>query len=289
MNMMRTGYLIFLAALLVIAACGKKGNDDPLIKEPTPPVNSGVIKHGQIVKMMSYNIHHANPPAKGESVIDIPAIAAVINSENPDFVALQEVDKNTKRSGVNLNQAQELGTRTRMNVFFSKSIDYDGGEYGVAVLSKYPIIDRLRHQLPLAEAAAGETRSVAIVSVATEGGNGKVYFGSTHLEVSNSASKKVQAEELLRINSGIQAPFFLAGDFNAIPTDEVISILKQSFTAGCNATCPFTFPATSPSRTIDYILLNQKASAEFVIQSYRTANEAMASDHRAVVAELKYK
>lgn len=287
--MMKMHYLIFWAVVLFASACGKKSSDEPKIDENKPPVNSGTVTKDRNIKVMTYNIHHANPPAKSETTIDLSAIAAVINAEKPDFVALQEVDKNTRRSGINSNQAQELGARTGMSVFFSKSIDYDGGEYGNAVLSKFPIVDKMRYELPLAQGTTGEMRSVAVISVKAEGDNPKIYFGSTHLEVSNAATKLAQIEELKRINSGFQAPFILGGDFNALPTDPAITALQQSFTAGCLSSCPFTFPATSPTRTIDYIFLNQKAAAAFTVINYRTANEAVASDHRAVVAELKLK
>ncbi len=288
-NSVRPGYFLWIGIVVLFTACGKSKSGDP--EEPGKPVTETptTIKSGQTVKVMTYNIHHGNPPAQSEGVIDLAAIAAVINSEDPDFVALQEVDKNTKRSGVNLNEAQELAARTKRSVFFSKSIDYDGGEYGVAVLSKYTIVDRIRYSLPLAAGATGELRSVAIISVAAEGGSGKFYFASTHLEVSDANSRMTQVQELLRINSGIQSPFVLAGDFNAVPTNEAITTLQQSFTAGCLSGCPLTSPATNPTRTIDYVFLNQQASAAFTVLSYRTADEAVASDHRAVVAELKYK
>jgi endonuclease/exonuclease/phosphatase family metal-dependent hydrolase len=62
-----------------------------------------------VIRVMSYNIHHANPPSKAkDSTIDMQAIADVIIKANPDLVALQEVDNRTTRSGVNLNQEQEL-------------------------------------------------------------------------------------------------------------------------------------------------------------------------------------
>ena len=52
---------------------------------------------------MSYNIHIGNPPSK-PGIIDMKAIIKAIKIENPDLVALQEVDVNTNRSG-KINQA----------------------------------------------------------------------------------------------------------------------------------------------------------------------------------------
>ena len=105
-----------VAAILMLNSCGKSGSDAPAEPEkPAPEVNT-TIKAGQTIKVMTYNIHHANPPAQSASLIDMAGIAAVINAEKPDFVALQEVDKNTRRSGVNLNQAQDLASRTDIYV-----------------------------------------------------------------------------------------------------------------------------------------------------------------------------
>jgi endonuclease/exonuclease/phosphatase family metal-dependent hydrolase len=83
------------------------------------------------LKVMTYNIHHGNPPAK-EGLIDLEAIAEVIKGQAPDLVALQELDVLTKRSG-NIDEVKKLAELTGMHAFFSKGIDHEGGEYGVAV------------------------------------------------------------------------------------------------------------------------------------------------------------
>ncbi|MBC8125022.1 MAG: tetratricopeptide repeat protein [Candidatus Kapabacteria bacterium] len=90
------------------------------------------------IRVLCYNIHHANPPSRPD-FIDMVAIANVIKQEQPDLVALQEVDAYTTRSGKALHQAEELGRLTGMKVYFAKAIDYGGGEYGVAILSKFPM------------------------------------------------------------------------------------------------------------------------------------------------------
>ena len=86
------------------------------------------------IKVLSYNIHHANPPSKPE-FIDLPAIAQVIRKSGAELVALQEVDVFTDRSGKNSNQAEELAKLLDMEFFFSKGIDYQGGEYGTWKIS----------------------------------------------------------------------------------------------------------------------------------------------------------
>src|SRR5690606_7643924 len=102
-----------------------------------PDLRSGHTLRKYTVRVMSYNIHHAAPPSK-PGVIDLDAIAAVIHAQQPDLVALQEVDVFTGRSGP-FNQAEELGKRTGMSAHFFKAIDHDGGEYGLAILSKLEV------------------------------------------------------------------------------------------------------------------------------------------------------
>src|SRR5690606_28018267 len=103
-----------------------------------------------------YNIHHANPPSK-PALIDIDAIARAIKDQDPDLVALQEVDVNTQRSG-KFNQAEEIARRLGMSFFFAKAIDHGGGDYGVAILSKFPMSETAIHSLPTEPNTKGEPR-----------------------------------------------------------------------------------------------------------------------------------
>lgn len=68
-------------------------------------------------------------------------MAEVVRTAGADIVLLQEVDRNTVRSG-NVDQVAELTRLTGMHAQFGKSLDYQGGEYGIAILSRWPIIAR---------------------------------------------------------------------------------------------------------------------------------------------------
>ena len=84
--------------------------------------------------VLTYNIRHG---LGSDNVVDISRAADFINTINPDIVALQEVDKNVLRSGV-VDQPAVLANLTGMSVEFGKGIDYEGGEYGDAILIKHP-------------------------------------------------------------------------------------------------------------------------------------------------------
>lgn len=82
------------------------------------------------LRILCYNIHHANPPSK-PGLIDLAAVANVIKQQAPDLVALQEVDVNTIRSGKTSNQAADLAKLSGMPYYyFAKAIDYEGENTG---------------------------------------------------------------------------------------------------------------------------------------------------------------
>ncbi len=108
-----------------------------------------------------------------DNVLDIQRIANIINAENPDIVALQEVDIMTIRNE-KVHQLQELGRLTKMKFVFGKSMDWDGGEYGNGILTKFDIISHETYPLP------GEPRCalVATLNINDE----EIAFVSTHLD-----------------------------------------------------------------------------------------------------------
>ena len=87
------------------------------------------------LRVLTYNIHH------GEAMdrkFDYERLANTISRLKPDVVALQEVDNQTKRaSGV--DQAAELGKRLKMNHVFGNALYHSDGQYGEAVLSRFPL------------------------------------------------------------------------------------------------------------------------------------------------------
>jgi endonuclease/exonuclease/phosphatase family metal-dependent hydrolase len=236
------------------------------------------------LKVMSYNIHHANPPSK-PGLIDINAIAEVIRSQDPDLVALQEVDVNTGRSG-RVNQAEAIAGKLGMHFFFGKAIDHDGGDYGVAILSRYPISEPLVFKLPTDSATKGERRVLATAKITLPEGRA-IRFGSTHLDAqSDSVNRDLQIKEIRHISSGIKLPFILAGDLNAHPGTSIIRQLDKKFTRTCEPCAP-TIPVINPQKTIDFIAFTHKSP--FRIADHKVIQEQYASDHLPVVAVLEIK
>ena len=233
--------------------------------------------------VMTYNIHHCNPPSAGTK-IEVDAIARVITKEKPDFVALQEVDVNTERSGKGINQARELARLTGMHYFFSKAIDHQGGDYGVAVLSRFPILDSTRFILPVDPAIGGETRTIAAVTVEIAKGK-KIIFASTHLDL-KEPNRLTQSELIVKHFEKSGLPMILGGDFNAQADSRVIRFLDQNFVRSCQDCAP-TIPVVNPNRAIDFIMY--KPGSTFKTLSTKVIDEQYASDHLPVVVKLQVK
>lgn len=237
----------------------------------------------KVIKVMTYNIHHANPPSKAkDSVIDLQAIANVINKAKPDLVALQEIDVHNARAGMDLNEAAALAKLTGMNYYFTRAIYYRGGEYGDAVLSKFPILDSMDYHLSKIEGTNEETRSLCMIKVMLPDKK-QIYFASTHLGLTED-TRVLQAEKLTGIIKSLSLPLIIGGDFNATPESETIKVLDSVLTRSCKSGCPFTIPTINPKHQIDYIMYTP--FDDFEVLSHRTIPETYASDHLPVISSL---
>ncbi len=238
------------------------------------------------LSVLSYNIHHANPPAK-PGVIDVNAIAAVINRIHPSLVALQEIDVYTHRSGANLHEAITIGQLTGMKVYFGKSIDYDGGSYGVAVLSTFPVAEFIVHRLPTMEGTNGEPRVLAMARINLPS-KGDCWFACTHLDAQkNDTNRIAQISEILSVFRDEPMPVILAGDLNAVPGSRVIDSLDAYFKRTCPDSCTqYSIPNLQPNKVIDYIAV--KPADAFRLLSHEVIDEQYASDHLPVLARFRW-
>lgn len=258
----------YIAVLLLLASCSQKVT--------TVGKTGSTASNADQLKVLTYNIHHANPPSK-PGFIDLDAVAQVIKNENPDVVALQEVDKFTKRSG-GVDEARIIAEKAGLNYQFFKAIDYDGGEYGLAILSKQPLANTKHIALPKAQEKA-ESRILAYADINLPG-NRKITFACTHLDVQSDASRVMQVKTILNEFKKVKHPVIVCGDLNSVANTEAIRLLDGQFKRTCTENCPGTIPATRPKRTIDYIAVK---NADWKVAEYRVVEETYASDHRPVL------
>jgi endonuclease/exonuclease/phosphatase family metal-dependent hydrolase len=234
------------------------------------------------VRVITYNIHHGEGT---DGQFDLPRIARVIQQFEPDLVALQEVDVKTARSG-GVDQAAELGKLTGMNVAFGKAMDYSGGQYGEAILSRYPLQSTKNYALPFTE---GREPRAAISARVRLGESGpEILFVGTHLEHADAALRLRQAQHLARELAAVEGvPALLTGDLNAVPDSPPMRALLRSWAdAGADHPAP-TCPAAAPTARIDYILF--RPADRWRVVEYRVIEEKVASDHRPVAAVLELK
>lgn len=274
------------ALLLVVAACNKDENynDKYGDRAVIPP-------KGQSLRVMTYNIYGARATSPANAA-DLDAIAEVIRRQNPDFVTLNEVDVFTNRTGKDVHQARDLAEKLGMEWHFSKAIDRDGGEYGDAVLSKYPILEKRSYRLPCAAEQPGEDRSLCVIRVQIDGKD--LYVASTHLDhLSGDASRLVQATKIRRIrDTELEGDLILCGDLNAIPSSNVIATMT-SFLTNTGPIDQYTFPSDDPSRKIDYIMYAPiehfgVQNCQVVSRGDQQVGGVDASDHRPVIADIRF-
>ena len=197
-------------------------------------------------KVMSYNLRF------GE-LASLEELAAFIKEQNPDIVAIQEVDCRTYREGVPNQHGKdfvtELGFHTGMLTAYGKTIPHAGGYYGIGVLSKFPMSSIERVYLPLTENGR-EQRAVLIADV--EYSEGKyITFACTHLDYTNTQERQVQVAKLNEVLLNRPYPVLIGGDFNARPDSKEIAEGMSPWKQLCNIEP--TIPSTSPRNKIDYI------------------------------------
>lgn len=274
---MRKIFFLILAIAIATSACSRK-------VQPVQSLDSAGGVSATSIRIMSYNVHHCNPPSKA-GIIDIDAIVKAIKLQNPDLVALQEIDVNTGRSG-QFNQAKEIAKKLDMRFYFGKAIEYDGGVYGVAILSKYRLREAIVNRLPTQVGTGGEPRVLATAKIVLPNGE-FIRFGTTHLDAQRDSENRVlQIKEINRIASEEVLPFIIAGDFNSKPGSQVVRLLDEHFQRTCMQ-CGLTVPVIKPKATIDFIAFAPKNKFEII--SHEVIQEHYASDHLPVLAILHYK
>lgn len=231
-------------------------------------------------RIMTYNIRHG---VGLDGVLDLERTARVIKAANPDIVILNEVDKGTERS-FGVDQADSLGGLLEMSAVFGQSIHYDGGQYGNALLTRYPIIDF--HILDLSTDTLLEGRSV-FISRLDVGGDTLIVLG-THLGL-NPEERQEQVQSIVK---GLpdNTKLILAGDFNFEPDSDSYLELRKYLRDGLAEfkTEPQpTFPAERPERRIDYIFISE--GVEIVKQvEFQHPETSIASDHLPQVLHFKW-
>lgn len=239
--------------------------------------NCSFAQAQQTLRVLSYNVHHCRGL---DEKIDIERIARIVESVSPDLVALQEIDHKTRRSG-GTDQAAELGRLTKLHSKFFKAIDFEGGEYGQAILSRHPMQSVRVEMLP--NLLGREQRIMGIAEIQLPAGT--MRFCTLHLDHAHEKLRQQQIERVVSLLAVEQdRSTIVAGDFNARPDSQVIKHAMTEFTLASLNQPLFTFPAEKPTHQIDFIAFRPKQLLQ--TPSIRVLDEPLASDHRPIYAEL---
>lgn len=239
-------------------------------------VPAGVAK---TIRVMTYNIHVG---VGMDKKLDLPRIAKVINDQKAELVGLQEVDRGVDRTQ-RIDEIAELAKLTKMDYAFAFNLKYQGGQYGVAILSKHPILatdHRLYKNLREAERRGFIRAEVRI-------GGQVVNFVTTHLDYQYEDGRVFETGQLLEGLKDVKGPLILVGDFNDVPSGGAYKLVRHSFDDAWASSQPgaegLSYPADKPAKRIDYILTR---ASDGIKTKRAWIVETLASDHVPVVADL---
>jgi endonuclease/exonuclease/phosphatase family metal-dependent hydrolase len=255
------------------------------------PASAAASRKRVLLRVMSYNIHVGVGMDKKQ---DLKRIADVIKLYRCDLVGLQEVDRGVERTG-RVDEVKELARLTGMDYAFAHNLDYQGGQYGVAVLSRFPIlaIDHRRY----AHLRERERRGFIRVEVEVKGR--RLNFVTTHLDYQFADGRLFETRQLLKSLEELSGPVIVTGDFNEEPWGGFYKLMQQAGFAdgwrrsrGPSAELPgegATYPADKPTKRIDYVfyrgLGEDRPPADDEDVSEAVPN-TLASDHRPIVVGL---
>ena len=233
-----------------------------------------IAAHSQeYLKLMSYNIRNTTGM---DGISSSQRIADIITRENPDVVAIQEADSMTTRSEQRYVLG-EIAQYTQMHASYAPAIDFQGGKYGIGILSREKPLAVHKYALPGRE----ERRALLVAEFAD------YVFCCSHFSL-NEADRLASIDIIRQIAESYEGskPLFLAGDLNAKPASNDIKALTKDFIL-LNDTLQPTFPSTAPSITIDYIAAWRHGDNHFANLAAQVIDEPVASDHRPLTVQLR--
>lgn len=242
------------------------------------------------IRVLSYNIHYGYGT---DGRLNLKRIAEVINSVNPDIVALQEVERSRPRTLL-VDQAAKIARLTGFTAVYGPNITYGyglGGKYGNAVLTRFPVISHKNYLIPRTR---GSQRGVLDVELAIPqeygfDNNLVLHVFDTHLEpgVKRKIERAVSAgfiEALVQPMLG--NPMILAGDFNDVPESRTMSLFRNIWEIADYGKALITGPSVVPQKQIDQVLFHPKDRWKVI--EVRVIDEKVASDHRPILAVLEW-
>ncbi|MET0404905.1 MAG: endonuclease/exonuclease/phosphatase family protein [Cystobacter sp.] len=270
---------LFLATPLACVSSSSASRPEPLpvtsLSSVAPVVETAVPGAETNLRVMTFNIQ--------SGLRGIDKVAAVIRDASPDIVALQEVDVRSLRAG-GLDQAAVLAERTGLPYFAHfRTTSLFGGDYGVALLSRFPLESVQQHPLPVLTGT--EPRTVAHALLKVKGQEVSIYVTHLTQRPFKNEIRVRQSMAIMALMNQDPRPKLLMGDLNDTPESSVLRLFKRELMdvfaqRGEGPAITYPLPVI-PSLRLDYVL----ASDRFMPRSSKVLR-VKASDHFPVLAEL---
>ena len=264
----------------------------------------------KILRCLTLNLWGAEPPLEQR----MAAVVRGLRDLSPDVVALQEV---REVPGQLPNQAETLAKAAGLHHVFAPATPFGGGQEGLAILSRQPILEHDAQELPHAE----PTEQRIVLSARVQNGQGSVWVHTTHLNYrlthGRQREDQVQAIDAVVSSRTSELPRILMGDFNARPESDEIRFLRGQVTLGGRRTYfqdawdrlhpgeagwtwaranPYTAKLAflEPDRRLDYIFVTpMRGDGRGTVHSCAMVfdkpgvDSVFASDHFGLLAEIQ--
>lgn len=217
------------------------------------------------LRVVTWNIR-----AGQSSSIDV--IGDELEQLDADVIALQEVDLDADRSGV-VNQPAVLAERLGMDWTFAAARAEGDGAFGVALLSRLPIVEAARIDLPSDNAF--EPRVAVDAHLCA--GDVRLRVASLHADIYPWSAKQNADFLAATLQESVGEGVVVGGDLNETPDGGGPAAFRAHGFTDASADAP-----TFADRRIDYVFVDealQEVERTFV-------PESDASDHRPLVVDV---
>ena len=261
--------LIILLACLLTSTCNK-GTEyhipPPVVSDKPSAPDTPVVEEpdADVLRLATYNVGVFSKSGTNTTLM----IVEMMKELGVCALSMNELDScNTRHQVFQLKSfAREMGS---WDYTYAPALNYKGGWY----------------------AGGSEVRALAVSEFQD------FVFCSTHLDHKSKDAQLVQAGEITawveKTYANSRKPVILCGDFNALPSSGTLAYMRQNWTILSPE--GFTYPASNPSKCIDYIMVYKNAADRIELKDakipvkFTTGDVAVASDHLPVYVDIVIK
>lgn len=254
-------------------------------------VSRAAVPSGDTLRVVTYNVGAFCKP--GHSTLN--EVVSMMKEVGADAVCLNELDRRVPRSGGVFQLKKFASGMGFWDYKFAPAISFMGGRYGVGLAWSRRLRGRNAQHITLPRGDGSEQRALGVVEL------DRFVLATTHLDYKTLAARMGQVRVIDEFIASDYAscgkPVILCGDFNCLPDDPAMELLRESWIV--LSPSDFTFPSDRPYECIDYIMVWKGNLPEGgldafglsvagcrVLTSLSSGDLTTASDHLPVMLEL---